>query len=159
MELIVVIAIMAVLIGVIAPTLVYNVEKAKLSKDKNATDLVYNAFVNLAVDSEINSEVIGKEYLFVISEGETSFPKDGQQLGGQIFLNENVANQIAEYLAAETITFSSKQFQEGKMHVAVGNTGKVIIWMESGDSVKYDRDFFINCESHEEYEEFTELME
>lgn len=42
-ELIVVIAIMAVLVGVLAPTLIGNVEKSREAKDFNALDSVYSA--------------------------------------------------------------------------------------------------------------------
>lgn len=50
-ELIVVVAIMAVLIGVLVPTLVRNVEKSRLSKDKSALDEVKNA-VEIALADE-----------------------------------------------------------------------------------------------------------
>ena len=49
-ELIVVIAIMAVLIGVLAPTLLGNIEKSKLSKDKQAIDELYQAWTNTLGD-------------------------------------------------------------------------------------------------------------
>ena len=51
-ELIVVIAIMAVLIGVLAPTLLGNIEKSRLSKDKSAMDVLYNAWSNTAGDPD-----------------------------------------------------------------------------------------------------------
>lgn len=155
-ELIVVIAIMAVLIGIMGPTIVSNVEKAKLSKDKSAADLVYTAFTSTAGDPEINTEIIGKEYVFDISGGETVFPKDGRTLGGKTFGNGDVVTKIAEYLATETITFSSKYFQEGEIHIAVAKSGKVIVWMKSDDSVNFDHDFFINCEDHTAYVDFKD---
>ncbi len=43
-ELIVVIAIMAVLIGVLAPTLLNNIEKSKVSKDKQNVDTLFDTF-------------------------------------------------------------------------------------------------------------------
>ena len=51
-ELIVVVAIMAVLIGVLVPTLVRNVEKSRLSKDKSALDEVKNAVEIALADEE-----------------------------------------------------------------------------------------------------------
>lgn len=157
-ELIVVIAIMAVLTGIMAPTILSNVEKAKLSKDKSAADVIYSAFNHTAADPDVNSEIIGKKFIFTISAGVTAFPKDGLALGGQTFENEDVVKKISEYLATETINFSSKHFQEGKIHIAVGNSGKVIVWMEADDSINYDHDFFINCKDHDAYAEFEDEL-
>ena len=55
-ELIVVIAIMAVLVGVLAPTLIRNIEKSRVSKDDQNLDTVRGAIVNaLSVESAYNS--------------------------------------------------------------------------------------------------------
>lgn len=55
-ELIVVIAIMAVLMGVLAPTLIGNIEKSRESKDLQNLDTVYNA-----VNEALSSEAVAKE--------------------------------------------------------------------------------------------------
>ena len=52
-ELIVVIAIMAVLIGVLAPTLLGNIEKSKVSTDKQTARSLYSALVAAAGDPEV----------------------------------------------------------------------------------------------------------
>lgn len=54
-ELIVVIAIMAVLMGVLAPTLIGNIEKSRETKDLQALDSVYQA-VTHAVSSEAGAK-------------------------------------------------------------------------------------------------------
>lgn len=54
-ELIVVIAIMAVLMGVLAPTLIGNIEKSRETKDLNALDSVYQA-VNHALATEAGAK-------------------------------------------------------------------------------------------------------
>ena len=46
-ELIVVIAIMAVLVGVLAPTLIKNIEKSRVSKDKQNLDTVKGAIIQI----------------------------------------------------------------------------------------------------------------
>lgn len=52
-ELIVVIAIMAVLVGILTPVLLGNIEKSKLSKDKESMDTLYSAMLNAAADEQI----------------------------------------------------------------------------------------------------------
>ncbi|SEV94380.1 type II secretion system protein [[Clostridium] fimetarium] len=54
-ELIVVIAIMAVLIGILAPTLIGNIEKSRESKDFNTLDSVYSAVKTAYGDEAGNS--------------------------------------------------------------------------------------------------------
>ena len=54
-ELIVVIAIMAVLVGILAPILLNNIPKAKESKDISALDTVYTAILNAYGDEEGNT--------------------------------------------------------------------------------------------------------
>lgn len=59
-ELIVVIAIMAVLMGVLAPTLIGNIEKSRESKDLQNLDVVYST-VNEALASEKVAKAIANE--------------------------------------------------------------------------------------------------
>ena len=54
-ELIVVIAIMAVLVGVLAPTLIGNIEKSREAKDFNTLDAVYTAVKTAYGDENANS--------------------------------------------------------------------------------------------------------
>lgn len=58
-ELIVVIAIMAVLMGVLAPTLIGNIEKSRETKDLQAIDSVYQA-VNHALSTEAGAKEAAK---------------------------------------------------------------------------------------------------
>ncbi len=61
-ELIVVIAIMAVLIGVLAPTILKNIEKARYSKDVQALDGIYTAVQSVMADEAASQSVTLKEY-------------------------------------------------------------------------------------------------
>ena len=56
-ELIIVIAIMAVLVGVLAPTYLQYVEKSKKSNDVSTVDSVVNAIEIAAVDPEVVSDL------------------------------------------------------------------------------------------------------
>lgn len=57
-ELIIVIAIMAILIGVLAPQYIKYVEKSRVSADKDVLDSVYNALTTAAGDPEISTGTI-----------------------------------------------------------------------------------------------------
>jgi type IV pilus assembly protein PilA len=57
-ELIIVIAIMAILIGVLAPQYIKYVEKSRVSADKDLLDSVYNALTTAAGDPDIDTDTI-----------------------------------------------------------------------------------------------------
>lgn len=61
-ELIVVIAIMAVLIGVLAPALIGNIEKSRESKDFTSLDTVYSAVKTALGDEAGNKAGVGKTW-------------------------------------------------------------------------------------------------
>ncbi|MGN0480926.1 MAG: type II secretion system protein [Lachnospiraceae bacterium] len=61
-ELIVVIAIMAVLMGVLAPTLIGNIEKSRESKDLQNLDSIYNT-INTVLATETGSKAAKKSYV------------------------------------------------------------------------------------------------
>lgn len=56
-ELIIVIAIMAILIGVLAPQYLKYVEKSKVSSDKDTLDSVYTACTTAAADPDLSASV------------------------------------------------------------------------------------------------------
>lgn len=60
-ELIIVIAIMAILIGVLAPQYIKYVEKSRKSADKDLLDSVYNACTIAASDPEVSEGVPAKD--------------------------------------------------------------------------------------------------
>lgn len=57
-ELIIVIAIMAILIGVLAPQYIKYVEKSRVSADKDVLDSIYNALTTAAGDPDIDTGTI-----------------------------------------------------------------------------------------------------
>ena len=68
-ELIIVIAIMAILIGVLAPQYIKYVEKSRASADLDQLDSVYNACTIAAADPEIEDAPYNKSTVSVISSG------------------------------------------------------------------------------------------
>lgn len=61
-ELIIVIAIMAILIGVLAPQYLKYVEKSKVSSDKSTLDSVYQACTTAAADPDLSQSVPSNGY-------------------------------------------------------------------------------------------------
>lgn len=84
-ELIVVIAIMAVLVGVLAPTLLRYVEKSRVQKDDSAVAEVVQAVKIALADEDINDECAANDTVVVTASGYTV----------------NVAKEGATLLAAE----------------------------------------------------------
>lgn len=60
-ELIIVIAIMAILVGVLAPQLIKYIEKAKVSSDTQIADTMHSAITYALMDPEVNSANDGSE--------------------------------------------------------------------------------------------------
>ena len=70
-ELIVVIAIMAVLVGVLAPTLIKNIEKSRVSKDKQNLDTVKGAITTVLADETYYSDLKNNE-VYIAADGTVS---------------------------------------------------------------------------------------
>ena len=60
-ELVIVIAIMAILIGVMAPQLIKYIEKAKVANDTQIADTLHNAITYALMDPDVNSANDGSE--------------------------------------------------------------------------------------------------
>jgi prepilin-type N-terminal cleavage/methylation domain-containing protein len=147
-ELIVVIAIMAVLMGVLAPTLLGNVEKSKLSKDKSTTDTLYTAFTNAAGDPDYSGDLVGKTYKYEVTNGVltvSSGTGDATKLGDQT-VGEKAAKLVADYVGADKITFTSKSFKgTATITVKVTDSGKVAIYAEGSGGATDSNNFYVNC--------------
>ena len=61
-ELIIVIAIMAILVGVMAPQLIKYIEKGKVSADTQRLDTIHSAIVYALMDPEVNSANDGSKF-------------------------------------------------------------------------------------------------
>lgn len=75
-ELIIVIAIMAILIGVLAPQYLKYVEKSKVSSDKSTLDAIYNACVTAAADPDVTNGVPANSTSSVTMNGTTQWHQD-----------------------------------------------------------------------------------
>ena len=140
-ELIVVIAIMAVLIGVLAPTLLGNIEKSRLAKDKDAIDVLYKAWQTTAVNPDYT--VKDGTYVYSVSGGQIAvnsasntadikLEKDGTA-GWTAFEKE-----LEEYIGDANIKLSSKYYTasdaDAKVTIIVTTGGKVALNVDAKDS-------------------------
>lgn len=133
-ELIVVIAIMAVLIGVMAPTLLGNIEKSKLSKDKNNTDTLYSAWTNTVGDPEFNSQVSGGVDVTYSISNSVLEVKSFSVSPSTVTIDSDFQNQLEEYVGADEITYACKYLKSGTVTVNVLPTGKVAIVVTGNDT-------------------------
>ena len=107
-ELIVVIAIMAVLIGVLAPTLLGNIEKSKLSKDKTSIDSIYSAMTNAAGDPEIDNVPSGTVTDIALNNSTGVITLTVPATGDYV----NYWSKVKEYLGGKTsIKLESKYYK------------------------------------------------
>lgn len=108
-ELIVVIAIMAVLIGVLAPALIGNIEKSRESTDLNNLDSVYTA-VNTALSTEAG-----------LKAAKTIFPDTAPVVAlNDLWANTDAfSKQVKEYLDEAQPTLSASKNDGAKIYVQV----------------------------------------
>lgn len=99
-ELIVVIAIMAVLMGVLAPTLIGNIEKSRETKDLQALDAVYQAFTH-AVSTEAGAKQAASNT--ITNEPISSFMGSAALSGNW----KTIAEDVQEELGASAPTLSA----------------------------------------------------
>lgn len=118
-ELIVVIAIMAVLIGVLAPTVISNIEKSKEAKDKNRLDNFYSA-IQVAYGDEKGNEDFVKNY------PADSSPFDVTALSG----TGRFKALVEEYLGG-TASFvaKSKAATDANVYFSISDKGVIRVWL------------------------------
>ena len=139
-ELIVVIAIMAVLVGVLAPALMSNVEKSRAQKDVSAMSEVTNSVELALADESIYDEVAN--ILGTATSGTIEFAPNAGVISIsdlQLTPASGSAAAVAKLTAelqqqiGESVTLSSKTYK--------GSTYTVTITMEAGKAVKVEGAF------------------
>ena len=130
-ELIIVIAIMAILVGVMAPQLIKYIEKSKVSSDTQAADTVHSAVLTAMMDPEVvNQSSYNTD--FAAYESATSVIS-GLSTGNVI---GSAAREILGYDSTHTITKDDLVKSTGAtdiMFQIVGNN-KVSVWVPGSDS-------------------------
>lgn len=133
-ELIVVVAIMAVLMAVLVPTLVRNVEKTRVQKDKSAIAEIHHS-TELAISDE--------EYLDALPSSSGATVSGGVITVADLFANKDGGNTDGDELAAEvgsyvgnTIKFTSKLKNDCNIKIVYMDTakGKVVFEVTSSSA-------------------------
>lgn len=124
-ELIVVIAIMAVLVGVLAPTLIGNIEKSRESKDLQNLDSIRQAVVTAMADEAV--------YTSVMSDiGASTSTQYSASAGANISItNSSLASAFAEIITADT-KMTSTAGKEGNLTIEVNKSGAVKVYVTAG---------------------------
>lgn len=145
-ELIVVIAIMAVLIGVLAPTLLGNIEKSKLSKDKQAIDELYQAWTNTLGDPKYEPPY-NKTFTYTCSANGTITINDTTAVPANSIKSSDdgsekttvFTGELVDYIGSDTIKLSSKYYKNASSTIVINidSRGKVSV-VANGDGDKGD---------------------
>ncbi len=124
-ELIVVVAIMAVLVGILAPQYLRYVEKTRLQKDNSAIAEIANAIKIAMADADINASV---KYTGVDANNEITFTRDDKS-------NQKLSFDASSALQAElaktvgsSVTTGSSTYREATdvIKLTIKNDGGVI---------------------------------
>lgn len=119
-ELIVVIAIMAVLIGVLAPTLIKNIEKSRKSKDEQNLDEIRGSITTVLADDTYYSTLADNEVYIAASDGTISVKTNYTPAGG----GNSLLKELTDTISKEKVPMTSKDYKGKKVTFVITN-GKV----------------------------------
>lgn len=114
-ELIIVIAIMAILVGVMAPQLLKYVERSRQSKDVQAVDTVHTAVVTALLDPAVDDAPASKTYSDLASlYGDSASPKFVAAV--EEIVNETDASKV------EGDALTSKAYKGQKIKITIDSS-------------------------------------
>ena len=125
-ELIVVIAIMAVLVGVLAPTLIKNIEKSRESKDAQNIEQLKSA-AEVALQNE-------SAYASVVPDSASTTPKVLVSLTASSCIVDSQSDFSSEFTGQMNVSntkLTSKKYKDATVTIVVNNLGQVSV-SESG---------------------------
>lgn len=126
-ELIVVIAIMAVLVGVLAPTLIGNIEKSRESKDLQNLDSIRQAVVTAMADEAVYTSVMSD----INAAGTNTKAYSAASTSGVNITNSALSSAFAEIITADT-KMTSTAGKEGSLTIEVNKSGAVKVYVTAG---------------------------
>lgn len=121
-ELIVVIAIMAVLVGVLAPTLIKNVEKSRKSKDDQNLDTVNGAIKTVLAEEGYYDLLISNE-VYISGTGAITIKDDSTTV--PTGLTNSLSAELTEVIGGSTAKMTSNNYKDKKITFSIDGTGKV----------------------------------
>ena len=127
-ELIIVIAIMAILVGVMAPQLIKYIEKSKVSSDTQAADAVHTAILTAMMDPEV---VNHSGYNGNFSSLQTAQSVTSLNTGNPI---DSAALEILGESTGAAVNKRLKSTNATDIKFAVVGNNKVSVWVAGSDS-------------------------
>lgn len=113
-ELIVVIAIMAVLVGVLAPTLIKNVEKSRKSKDEQNLDTVRGAITTMLADETWHDDLTSNTVTVSGSDGVVT-----------VTGKTNATTELKNTMGSDTCKLTSKAYKTVTVTFTIDANDKV----------------------------------
>lgn len=121
-ELIVVIAIMAVLVGVLAPTLIKNVEKSRKSKDEQNLDTVKGAITTVLADEKYYDLLSDNVVTITGSDGTITITSDSDTKPDGA--TNTLKQELTEIISKEKVPMTSKDLKSKTIKFTI-TKGKV----------------------------------
>lgn len=130
-ELIIVIAIMAILVAVMVPTLIKQVEKSKVSSDIQLADSIRNAFLCAATDARVISDAASAPYIGSLENG-GMYVNDSSFLSSDCIMRESVFEIYGKSPATAIDEIKSTHTPGANIKVELKN-GNVVVTIEGTD--------------------------
>lgn len=121
-ELIVVIAIMAVLVGVLAPTLIKNVEKSRESKDAQNLDTINGSIKTVLAEEGYYDLLISNE-VYISGTGAITIRDDSTTV--PTGSTNSLSKELTEVIGASSAKMTSKSYKGKKITFSIDGSGKV----------------------------------
>ena len=132
-ELIVVIAIMAVLVGVLAPTLIGNIEKSRESKDLQNLDSIRQAAVNALSNEAAYAAAVP-------ASGTADKTYTGASSGGALSITGDAFASEFNSIITSSTEMTSKKGKTGVVTITIKSSGAVEVAVINGaDVVETDK--------------------
>lgn len=129
-ELIVVIAIMAILVGVLAPSVLGQIDKAKASKDKQAVDAVATACAIAWADQTIDNSTKPAGGADPVAAAGITFTNGGSSVAfpASSTVGTDYTTNVQSMVGFTSIAFESNEFAAASVSAALNaTTGKITI--------------------------------
>ena len=127
-ELIIVIAIMAILVGVMAPQLIKYIEKSKVSSDTQLCGTVQTALVTALADPQVNdATTYNTEFTTLGTAGDVTAALGCTAIGSA--MKENLA-----VASGAEVSSSLKSFNASTISIQVKDANSVSVWLPGTDA-------------------------
>ena len=113
---------MAVLVGVLAPTLIKNVEKSRKSKDDQNLDTVNGAIKTVLAEEGYYDLLISNE-VYISGTGAITIKDDSTTV--PTGLTNSLSAELTEVIGGSTAKMTSNNYKEKKITFTIDGTGKV----------------------------------